>query len=102
MGRLPCRRTEDDLRVRSRRGWDMTLALPELRQLPPGLVLDGDVVAFNKGGDPHFPLLARRVLNYDRSIRTHLMIFDLLRLDGEDLTLTRYRERGSILESLST
>jgi bifunctional non-homologous end joining protein LigD len=50
--------TEDELRVR-RRNWSMTAALPELRQLPAGLVLDGELVAFNKHGDPHFPLLWR-------------------------------------------
>ena len=33
--------TEDGLRVRSRRGWNMTPALLELRKLPTGLVLDG-------------------------------------------------------------
>jgi bifunctional non-homologous end joining protein LigD len=92
--------TEDGLRVRSRRGWNMTDALPELRALPSGLVLDGEVVAFNEKGDPHFPLLARRVLNYDRSIRAHLMVFDLLRVDGEDMTVRRYRERRGILETL--
>ena len=30
--------TVDGLRVRSRRGWDMTPSLPELRSLPAGLV----------------------------------------------------------------
>jgi bifunctional non-homologous end joining protein LigD len=34
--------TEDGLYVRSRRGWDMTTVLPELRRLPAGLVLDGE------------------------------------------------------------
>jgi bifunctional non-homologous end joining protein LigD len=34
--------TEDGLRVRSRRGWNMTPVLPELRTLPTGLVLDGE------------------------------------------------------------
>lgn len=33
--------TEDGFHVRSRRGWNMTPVLPELRALPPGLVLDG-------------------------------------------------------------
>jgi bifunctional non-homologous end joining protein LigD len=37
--------TEDGLRVRSRRGWNMTPVLPELRTLPTGLVLDGELVA---------------------------------------------------------
>ena len=46
--------TEDQLRVRSRRGWNMTTALPELRGLPGGLVLDGELVAW-KGSEPYFP-----------------------------------------------
>ena len=37
--------TVDGLRVRSRRGWNMTQLLPELRYLPGGLALDGELVA---------------------------------------------------------
>jgi ATP-dependent DNA ligase len=37
--------TEDGLRVRSRRGWNMTEMLPELADLPAGVVLDGELVA---------------------------------------------------------
>jgi bifunctional non-homologous end joining protein LigD len=92
--------TENELRVRSRRGWNMTAALPELARLPPGLVLDGEVVAFNDHGDPHFPLLARRVLNGDSSIHSHLMIFDLLRLDGEDIAVRPYGDRRNLLDTL--
>jgi ATP-dependent DNA ligase len=40
--------TEDGFRVRSRRGWNMTPALPELRRLPDGLLLDGELIAFNR------------------------------------------------------
>jgi hypothetical protein len=54
--------TEDGLRVRSRRGWNMTPVLPELRKLPTGLVLDGELVAW-RGREPYFPLVCRRVLN---------------------------------------
>ena len=71
--------TEDGLRVRSRRGWNMTPALPEVGRLPAGLVLDGELVAFNLHGDPHFPLLCRRMLNYHTSVAVRLMIFDVLR-----------------------
>jgi len=39
--------TGDTLRVRSRRGWNMTDRVPELGDLPPGLVLDGELVAFS-------------------------------------------------------
>ena len=56
--------TEDGLRVRSRRGWNMTEVLPELRGLPPGLVLDGELVAW-KRSQPYFPHICRRVLNRD-------------------------------------
>ena len=56
--------SEDGVRVRSRRGWDMTAMLPELRRLPSGLVLDGELVAW-KGGEPYFPAVCRRVLNKD-------------------------------------
>ena len=86
--------TEDGLRVRSRRGWNMTLALPELARLPAGLVLDGELVAFNGQGDPHFPLLCRRVLNYDRSVPVRLMIFDVLRAEGEKPPGCRTRSGG--------
>ena len=63
----------------------MTGMLPELGDLPPGLVLNGELVAFNSEGDPHFPLLSRRVLHGDRKIAVHLMIFDVLQADGTSL-----------------
>jgi ATP-dependent DNA ligase len=43
--------TDDGLRVRRRRGWNMTPVLPELRKLPTGLVLDRELVAW-KGRVP--------------------------------------------------
>ena len=39
-----------------RRGWNMTTQVPELRELPAGLVLDGEL-AFNEAGAPHWPLV---------------------------------------------
>jgi hypothetical protein len=61
--------TEDNLRVRSRRGWEMSDRLPELAELPGDLVLDGEVVAFNEEGVPHFPNIVARVLHGEGSIR---------------------------------
>ena len=49
--------TQDGLRVRSRRGWDMTAAVPELADLPGGLVLDGELIAW-RDGEPYFPDVA--------------------------------------------
>jgi ATP-dependent DNA ligase len=34
------------LRVKSRRGWDMTSLLPELSGLPDGLAVDGELVGW--------------------------------------------------------
>jgi bifunctional non-homologous end joining protein LigD len=92
--------TEGRLRVRSRRGWDMTHAVPELADLPGGLVLDGELVAFNDNGDPHFPLLTRRVLNGDRDVPVHLMIFDVISIYGEELLSAPWGERRQQLEQL--
>jgi bifunctional non-homologous end joining protein LigD len=61
--------TEDGLRVRSRRGWDMADRLPELAALPEDLVLDGELVAFDQDGLPHWPLVCQRVLQHDDSTR---------------------------------
>ena len=91
--------TEDGFAVRSRRGWNMTQVLPELRELPSGLVLDGELVA-SKGAQPYFPLICRRVLNRDMSVPMTFVIFDLLRRDGVDLTSTPYVERRDALEDL--
>jgi ATP-dependent DNA ligase len=76
--------TEDGLRVRSRRGW-MTELLPELVALPPGLLLDGELVVW-RDGDPYFPLVCQRVLNRDASIPITFVAFDVLRIDGENMT----------------
>jgi ATP-dependent DNA ligase len=74
--------------------------LPELPDLPPGLVLDGELVAFDSGGDPHLPALSQRVLHRDRRIAVHLMIFDLLHVDGTSLLNLTHADRRKWLESL--
>jgi bifunctional non-homologous end joining protein LigD len=91
--------SEDGLRVRSRNGWNMTAMLPELRALPTGLVLDGELVAWT-GSEPYFPHVCRRVLNRDISIPLTYVVFDVLRRDGVDLTSSPYGERRQELEGL--
>jgi bifunctional non-homologous end joining protein LigD len=91
--------TEDGLYVRSRRGWNMTAVLPELRALPSGLILDGELVAW-KGGEPYFPHICRRVLNRDASVAMSFVIFDLLGCNGRDLTRQTYEERRDELVKL--
>ena len=74
--------------------------VPELQHLPTGLVLDGELVAW-KGREPYFPALCRRILNGDTSIRVSYVIFDLLGVDGTDLTQRPYEERRTLLEELN-
>ncbi len=75
----------------------MTEALPELRGLPSGLVLDG-VLVRSTSRRPHFPLLSRRILNLDRSVAVQLMVFDVLAVDGESITGWSYAKRRDRLE----
>ena len=88
------------LRVRSRRGWDMTPLLPELSALPASGTFDGELVAFGPDGCPDFPLLCERMLMRRPGIAVTYMVFDLLSLDGEDLTRAPYSERRTQLEEL--
>jgi len=70
--------TEDGVCVRSKTWLEHAEALPGLRQLlPPGLVLDGELVAWRKS-EPYFPLVCSRVLDRDMWVPVTLVIFDLL------------------------
>jgi bifunctional non-homologous end joining protein LigD len=98
------------LRLWSRNENEVTLAYPELAGLA-GLghevLLDGEIVAF-ADGVPKFSAIADRM--HVRNVRraeqlskvnpVTLIVFDLLRLDGEDLTSRPLSERRARLESL--
>ncbi|UWX97184.1 ATP-dependent DNA ligase [Arthrobacter zhaoxinii] len=103
--------TPEGTRLLSRNGNDMTAAYPELQDLSAHLngeraVLDAEIVALNKAGRPDFGLLQPRMhLTKPREIaaaagRTpvHLMVFDLLWLDGNSLADLTYEQRREILE----
>jgi bifunctional non-homologous end joining protein LigD len=77
----------------------MTAAVPELHELPPGLVLDRELGAW-RGSEPYFPFACRRVLNRDTSIPLTFVAFNLLRVGGNDLTDRPYIERRKRLEAL--
>ncbi|MGZ4437592.1 MAG: non-homologous end-joining DNA ligase [Nocardioidaceae bacterium] len=97
--------------VRSRNENDVTGAFPELGGLAAALgrdaVLDGEVVAF-AGGVPTFGALAerihvrdpRRVAALAKATPVTLLVFDVLRLDGDDVTGLPLHERRALLESL--
>jgi ATP dependent DNA ligase domain len=77
--------TERGLRVRSRRGWDMTEHVGFLAGLPVRAVLDGELVALDEEGKPDFPLVCERILMRRHGIPLTFMAFDVLSLDGPSL-----------------
>lgn len=84
------------IRARSRRGLDLLDRFPELRRLPipEGVVVDGEVIAFDDEGRPSFQLLQEgRPVN--------LVVFDVLHRDGRDLTGLGYEDRREVLGSLA-
>ncbi|MFC8069727.1 ATP-dependent DNA ligase [Streptomyces sp. NPDC057293] len=98
--------------LRSRQGTDMTTAFPEIReaalaQLPEDTGLDGELVVWESSRLAFERLqqrLARRrgagALAAAQTWPAHLVVFDLLRLEGTDLTPRSYSERRKALEDL--
>jgi bifunctional non-homologous end joining protein LigD len=92
--------TEGTLRVRSRRGWDMTEHVTFLSELPVRAVLDGELVALDEDGKPDFPELCGCVLMRNRSTPLTFMAFDVLSVEGKSVVTQPYSERRRILEGL--
>ncbi|BCQ07746.1 multifunctional non-homologous end joining protein LigD [Mycobacterium heckeshornense] len=91
------------LRVRSRRGRDVTAEYPQLRALARDLadhhvVLDGEIVALDASGVPRFSEMQNRV----RATRIEYWAFDLLYLDGRPLLRVKYHDRRKLLETLAS
>ena len=102
----------DDTRLISRNDRDITVAYPELHRLDNRVValdatLDGEIVAFDDG-IPSFQRLQqrmhlrdeRRIEQMARQIPVAYIVFDLLYIDGEDLTSRPWEERREILEQV--
>jgi len=92
--------TEGPLRVRSRRGWNMTEHVRFLEQLPVHAVLDGELVALGSDGKPDFEGVCERMLYRHAEVPVVFLVFDLLSLDGCDLRPKPYLERRRILDEL--
>jgi len=99
------------VRMYSRNGNDITVAWPELSTSPVGerdLLVDGEVIALNEHGLPDFRVLqdrmhvrnAQAARRLAETVPATYMVFDLLRLDGEDLTGLPWEERRARLEGL--
>lgn len=99
------------LRMTSRNENAITIAWPELATSPFGerdLVVDGEIIALNERGLPDFRTLQDRMhvrkastaARLAASVPATYMVFDLLRLDGEDLTGLPLEERRARLQGL--
>jgi bifunctional non-homologous end joining protein LigD len=93
--------TEGTLRVRSRRGWDMTPYVGFLAELPVWAVLDGVLVAHGDDGEPDFPSLCECVLMRRTPVPLTFVAFDVLSVDGRNVMSLPYAKRRAILEELN-
>lgn len=111
--RVLAENTANGLRLTSRRGNDVTASFPELTGMATvlagrDLLLDGEVVALDELNRPSFARLAERIhvararQAADRAVSNPVtfFIFDLLRLDGRDLTGQPFSRRRRRLERL--
>lgn len=102
------------IRMHSRNLNDITPRYPEVHGIAQaagvaGVVLDGEVVAFDETGRPSFGRLQQRMhLGGARDVRQRMvdtpvvyLVFDVLWQDGESLMDRGYRERRDRLEQLA-
>ena len=92
--------TEGLLRVRSRRGWDMTERVQFLAELPARGIFDGELVALDDTGRPDFPQLCECVLMRRATTPLTFIIFDVLSVEGRNVMDVPYAKRRGILERL--
>jgi bifunctional non-homologous end joining protein LigD len=89
----------DGVRLRSRRGLELGEDFPKLvaelgRQAVQGMVLDGEIVAFDAGGKPSFGAMQNRASGPERAV---FYCFDLLHFAGVDLRRAPYADRRRYL-----
>ena len=99
------------VRMTSRNENAITVAWPELSASPLGdrdLLVDGEIIALNARGLPDFRTLQERMHGRRPTAAARLaervpavyMVFDLLRLDGRDLTGRPWEQRRELLDGL--
>lgn len=100
----------EEPRLESRNGKELLRYFPELRpalgELPPGTVLDGEVVVI-RDGVTQFDALQMRIHPAESRINllaeqtpAELIVFDVLANGGEDVMARPYSERRALLEDI--
>lgn len=97
------------VRLSTRNGNDVTVTWPDVVGDPGrDLLVDGEVIALDEDGRPNFGVVAERLhvrsaakaaRMADRVSATY-MVFDVMRLDGQDLSGLPWEERRAALEGL--
>ncbi|MCD9903218.1 ATP-dependent DNA ligase [Streptomyces sp. MT29] len=98
--------------LQSRRGSLIQDRFPELMvaaaQLPPGLVLDGELLVRNATGVMDFAALQRRAVTtvprtvqaLSRALPAYVVVFDVLQVDGRPVMVEPFARRRERLEEL--
>ncbi len=102
------------VRMQSRNDNELTKSFPEFRAIGEFLgarpcILDGEIVVMGDGGLPDFGRLQKRlhvtspstVRKFEAEWPALYVVFDVVHLDGHDLTNATYDERRTALESLN-
>jgi DNA ligase D-like protein (predicted ligase) len=108
--RIIASRSGQTVRIRSRRGADVGNSFPEVVDAltaldTPDFVVDGEVVAFDKGQTSFGKLQPRiHISDPDRArrigVKVYYYLFDLLHLDGHSTRGLPLRERKALLKEL--
>jgi bifunctional non-homologous end joining protein LigD len=108
--RAVCYMDESGTRLINRRGNDITSRYPEFSYAgqvkAASLVLDGEVVVYDKNGNPDFHLLQRREQVAQKAVAeirskelpATYVVFDILEKEGKSLIGLPLKERKKILE----
>ncbi|MDO5865119.1 MULTISPECIES: ATP-dependent DNA ligase [Paenarthrobacter] len=110
--RAGCLVGSDGAWLYSRQGKDLSRYFPDVlnsvrEQIPPGVVVDGEVVAWS-GGRLNFEALQMRLVSSRaalpeliRKSPASLVVFDVLAVAGQDTRGLQFRDRRALLEELA-
>ena len=101
----------DRARLTTRNDNDATVAWPDIHLAPMGgrdLLVDGEIIGINAAGVPDFAVIQERMhvrsataaARLATTVPATFMVFDVMRLDGRDLTSLPLAERREILAGL--
>jgi DNA ligase 1 len=93
---------EGKVRLYSRHNNEITSKFPELHELdvPPGTVLDGELIVSDNDGKPDFEAVMSRFLSAKDKTPITFVAFDVLQYEGERVTKLPLLERKELLADI--